>query len=97
MLDLLELQEQLVGVAVRPTAELPAVVGDQGVDASASRLESRQHVVVHQLDRGDRQLRGIEPGPGVAAVAVDRGLQVNPADALEDGKRCSGVTYRGWL
>jgi len=34
-------------------------------------LEGRQDVVVQQLYGGDRQLVGIEPGPGVAAVAVD--------------------------
>ena len=32
---------------------------------------------------GDRQLVGIEPRPGVAAAAIDRGLQLELADAFE--------------
>ena len=47
------------------------------------RLEGRQDVGVEQLDRGEGQLVGVEPRPGVARVAVDRGLQVDLADALE--------------
>jgi hypothetical protein len=50
------------------------------------------------MDGGDRQLARVEPGPGIAAVAVDRGLQVELADALEgadeegvDRDQASGV------
>ena len=41
------------------------------------------------MDGGDRQLARVEPRPGVAAVAVDRGLQIELADALKgaDEKR----------
>jgi hypothetical protein len=41
------------------------------------------------VDGGDRQLARVEPRPGVAAVAVDRGLQIELADALKgaDEKR----------
>lgn len=83
VLDLLELQELIVGVAIRPAIKLLAVVGENGLDAGAGRLESRQHVIVHLLDRGGRQLRSVDPGPGVAAVAVDRSLQVDPANAVQ--------------
>ena len=62
------------------------------------RLEGRQHVVVEQLHGGDRHLVGVEPGPGVARVAVDGALQVDLADALEvtdeegvDGDQIAGV------
>jgi hypothetical protein len=62
------------------------------------RLEGRDDVAVHQVHGGDRQLGGIEPGPGVAAVAVDGGLQIDLADALEradeegvDGDQAAGV------
>jgi len=50
------------------------------------------------MHRGDRQLACVEPGAGVAAVAVDRGLQIDLADALEradeegvDGDQRAGV------
>ena len=45
-------------------------------------LEGRQHIVVHEMHDGDRQLAGVEPGPGIAREAVDGGLQVDFADAL---------------
>ena len=61
-------------------------------------LKGRDDVVVHQMHRGDRELAGVEPGPGVARVAIDRGLQVDFADTLEgankegiDGNETSGV------
>lgn len=54
--------------------------------------------VGQQMDGGDRQFAGIEPRPGVSRVAVDRGLQVDLADALEcadeegvDGDEPAGV------
>ncbi len=54
--------------------------------------------LVDQLHGGERQLVGIEACPGVATGAVDRGLQVDLADALEhadeagtDGDQSAGV------
>ncbi len=61
-------------------------------------LEGGQHVGVHQVHRGDRELGGVEPAPGVAGMAVDGGLQVDLADALQmaeeegiDGHELAGV------
>ena len=71
-------------MAVLAAAELTAVVGEDGFNSGAVSLEGGQDVVVHQVDGGDRQLVGVERGPGVATVAVDGGLQVELADALED-------------
>src|SRR5690349_17738265 len=48
------------------------------LDPGALCFEGRDHVVVHELDGGHREFVGIEPGLGVAGVAVDRGLQVDP-------------------
>jgi hypothetical protein len=81
--DALELQEQFVRVAVGAATELAAVVAQHCVDGSAVRLEGRQDVAVEQLHRSERQLVGIEPGPGVARMAVDRGLQVDLADPFQ--------------
>ena len=52
-LDLFELQEQLVGMAVLAAAKLAAVVGQHGVDLGSVRLKGRQHIIVDQLDGGD--------------------------------------------
>ena len=71
VLDALELQEQLVGMLVVSPAELPSIVRQHRLHLGLMGLEGRQDVVVQQLYGGDRQLVGIEPGPGVAAVAVD--------------------------
>ena len=82
VLDALELQEQLVGVAILATAEFAAIVGEHGVDLGPVRFKGWQHIIVEQLDGGEWQLVGVEPGPGMPAAAVDGGLQIDFADAL---------------
>jgi len=98
VLDAFELQEELVGVAILATAEFAAIVGEHRVDPGRVRLKDRQHIIVEQLDGGQRQLVGIEPGPGMPAAAVDGGLQIDLADALQnadeegvDGNQRTGV------
>ena len=65
MLDALELQEQLVGMAIGPAAELPAIVRLSTVlivMPCASKVGS--DVGVEQMHRGERHLVGVEPAPG---------------------------------
>lgn len=88
--DALELQEQFVGVAVGPAAELASVVAQDGGDGCVVSLEEGQDVVVGHVHRRDRQFGGVEPSPGVAAVAVDDRLQVDAPDAL-DGADEEGI------
>lgn len=83
VLDLLELQEQLIGMFVGPAAELSSVVRQYRGDPGIVRLEGRDDVVVHDVHGGHRQLGGIEPPPGVAGEAVDDGLQIDLADTFE--------------
>jgi hypothetical protein len=83
VLDALQLEEQLVGMLIRPAAELAAIVRQYDIHASALLLEGRQDLVVEGLDRRDRQLVGIQARPSVAGMAVDRGLQIDLAHALE--------------
>ncbi len=83
MLNPLQLQEQLVGVMVRAPAELAPVVRQDGIDPRLVSLEERQDRFVEHMDRGHRQLAGVEPSPGVAAVAVQHGLQIHLAHPLE--------------
>ena len=81
--DALELEEQLVGMLILAAAELAAIVAEHGVDPRTVLLEGRQDLVVQGLDRGDRHLVGEQLRPGIAGMAVDHGLQVDLADALE--------------
>jgi hypothetical protein len=90
VLDVFELQEQLIRMAAFAPAELAAIVGEHGVDFGRVRLKGRQHIIVDQLDGGERQLVGVEPGAGMPAIAVKGGLQTDLADALQDAdkRRC---------
>jgi hypothetical protein len=54
VLDVFELQEQLLGMAVLAAAEFAAVVGQHGVDLGSVRLKGPHHIIVDQLDGGDR-------------------------------------------
>lgn len=80
MLDLLELQEQLVGVAIGPAAELAAVVAEHGANPGLMGFEGWQHVSVQQVDRADRQLVRVEPSPSIARVAVRIDSSARPDD-----------------
>jgi hypothetical protein len=77
VLDVLKLQEEFVRVVVRPPAELATVVTNDKFDPCLLFLEGREHIVIEQLDSRDRQLGGVEPGPGMARVAVDGGLEID--------------------
>ena len=70
--DLLELDEELVGVLVRPAAVLAAVVAQDRLDLHSVLLEEGQRVDVQDLNGRDRHLRGVEPGPDEAAEAVQQ-------------------------
>ena len=74
VLDLLELEEQLKGMTVGPSAIFPPVVAEHGGHTRFVCLKGGQHVVVHQMHGGDRQLVRVQTSPGIACVAVDGGL-----------------------
>ena len=103
--DALELEEEFVRVAILASAELAAVVGEDGLDHDAVFLEEGQDVVVEEVDGGEGHLGGVEAGEGAAGVAVDGGLGVDAPDALEVadvegasrcmGRRCGARGTRG--
>ena len=74
VLDLLKLEEQLKGMTVGPSAIFPPVVAEHGGHTRFVCLKGGQHVVVHQMHGGDRQLVRVQTSPGIACVAVDGGL-----------------------
>ena len=69
MIDLLELEEQLVGMAVGSAAELSAVVREHDVDTPAGGLEGGQDVMIHQVHGSHRHLVRV-PGASTAAAAT---------------------------
>lgn len=98
VLDLFELKEQLIRMLVFSAAELSAVVAEYRADFGVVRLEEGQHVIIEHMHGRDGQFVGVEAAPGVAAEAVDHGLQVDLADSLErtdeegvDGDQFAGV------
>ena len=58
--DLLELEEQLKGMPIGPPAIFPAVIAEHGGDPRPLRLESEEHVVVHDVHGGNQQLVGVK-------------------------------------
>ena len=72
---------------VLAAAELPTIVRQHDLDSRTVGVEGRQDVVVEQLHRRDRQLVGVEPGRGVAAVTADRRLQVNLSAPLQGANK----------
>ena len=68
---------------VRAPAELAPVVRQDGIDPCLVGFKEWQHRFVEHMDRGDGQLAGVEPPPGVAAIAVQHGLQIHLTDPLE--------------
>ena len=68
---------------IRATAEFPTVVGENRLYGSPVLFKGGQDVVIEQLHGGHRQLVGIQPSPGVAAVAVDGRLHVDPSHPFE--------------
>ena len=83
VLNPLQLQEQLVGMMVWAPTELAPVIRQDGIDPSLVGFEKRQYRFIEHMDRGHRQLAGVEPSPSVAAVAVQHGLQIHLANPLE--------------
>ena len=83
VLDLFELKEQLIRMLILPAAELAAVVAEYCADFGVVSLEEGQHVIIEHMHGRDGQFAGVEAAPGVAAEAVDDGLQIDLANPFE--------------
>lgn len=53
VLDAFQLKEQLTGVPILATAELSAVIAENGCDLGLLLLEEAKHVVVQDMDGAD--------------------------------------------
>jgi hypothetical protein len=96
--DVFELQEELVGMSVRPAAIFPAVVAEDRRYSGTVFFEEGQDVLVEQMNGRHRELVMVEPAPGITGMAINRGLKIDFADALEgpdkegvDGDQIAGV------
>jgi hypothetical protein len=83
VLDALDGEEQLVGVALRLAAEVAAIVGQHRADGDAEVLVEGQDAIVQQIARRDRHLRRVDLREGEGAGDVEDDLYVDLADALQ--------------
>lgn len=81
-------------------AKFPAVDAEHRADLGVVSLEEGQHVVIEHMDCRDRQFVGVQATPGIAAEAINDGLQIDLADPFEradeegvDGDQLAGVVH----
>jgi len=65
VLNVFQLEEEFEGMLVRTSAELPAVVAEDGLDPRSVIFEERQDAFIEDMDRGDGNLGVVEVTPGV--------------------------------
>ena len=82
VVDVLDGQIELVFVALG-AAELGAAIGQHARQADAVLVIKRHHPIIEDLGRGDRGLAIVEFGKGDFGVGVDKGLLIDPPDALQ--------------
>src|SRR5437660_12572672 len=82
VIDVLDRQVELVLVAF-PAAELGAAIGQHPAQPDAVLIVERHHPIVEDLGGGDWRLAVIELGEGHLGVGIDKGLLINPPDALQ--------------
>ena len=87
VLDLLELQEPLVGMLVWAAAVFAAVVAQDRLQLHAVLCKEGQRVVVLDLNGGHWHLGSLEPWRQGAADAVQHGLDVDLADFLQRARK----------
>ncbi len=69
-------------MVVRSSTELTPIVRQDGIDPCLVGFEKRQYRFIEHMNRGHRQLAGVEPPPSVVAIAVQHGLQIHLANPL---------------
>ena len=82
-----------LGVLVRAAAALPTVVAQHCLDLHPVLPEEGRHIVVEDLDCRHRHLRRVEPGPHVAARAVQHCQVVDLAHPLQRARGAGGTHF----
>src|SRR5438876_4609398 len=80
--DVLDREIELVLVALA-AAELRATIGQHARQPDAVLVVKWHHPIIEDFGRGDRGLAVIELGKSDFGVGIDKGLLVNPPDALQ--------------
>ena len=92
VIDVLDREVELIVVAFT-AAEFGAPVSQHPRQPDTVLIIERHHPIIEDLGRGDRCLAIIEFGAGDLGIGVDKGLLVDPPDALQgaDIKRILGA------
>ena len=90
MVDVLQGEQQLVGMLLGTATVFPAIVGEDRAYDDPEGLGEGEDAIVEQIARGGRHLGGVDLGEGERAEDVDDDLDVDLADALE-GTPVEGV------
>lgn len=83
VLEVVDRQEELVGMLVHAAAVLGPSIGQDAQQLPAFRFEERKDSIVEKIGRRDRGPRRVELREGDLRVRVDERLLVDPADALD--------------
>lgn len=83
--------------------ELAAVIGQDSLDGDTEGIVERQHAVVDQIGRRDRDLRGVDLGEGQGTGALDHDLdgtscprpRAAPSRTCPDGAARWGQRFLG--
>lgn len=90
VLDVLDGEQELIGMRLRLAAALPAVVGQDGLHRHVDGVVEGQHPLVEQVAGRHRHLRAVALGKGQRAEGIDHHLDIDLADALQ-GAPVEGV------
>lgn len=82
VLDVIDRQEQLVVVTLRPPAELGATISKDTDQVDSVFLEHRQYTIVEKIRCGDRRLGRVQLAGRDLGVGVHERLLVDAANAF---------------
>jgi len=81
--DIIEFQEDLIGMDHRASTVLPAIVGEDILHSQPMVLIEGKGPVIEDIHRGFRDLRGVGLAKGKGTVSVHHSLKADSANALE--------------
>jgi|GEM_PF-3792097 len=57
-------------MTIRSPAKFAAIIPEDGLNRNIMFFKKRPDILVKEMNRGNRQLGGIKPSPGIAGVAI---------------------------
>jgi len=83
MLNIIELQEDLIGMNRRPPAVFPAIVSQYAFYLQIMSFVKGQDSIIEDIHSSLRKLRSVQLAKGKGAVGIHDGLKIDPSDALQ--------------